>query len=123
MRIPLYILNLVERHSLRLVVRNGARNATPAIRTVRTSKPRGRADCAFILHEIGHCIGKRAKYRLDEELRAWQNAHRFSRSWGNKENIRMAECLLSYEEWADNRFHRSTAWKNAILKAREIVKI
>lgn len=116
-----HTLTLVEKFGLRLVVRKGGFNATPALRIVRAPRVKTRADCLSLKHEIGHCVGKRSRYRLDEELRAWQNAHRFSLKWGKNDDKQMALALLSYEEWADKRFHRSLAWKKAIVKCRAVI--
>jgi hypothetical protein len=112
----------MKRKGLRFKVRKEGFNATPALGIVRGPRLKTRADFVSLAHEIGHCTGKRAKYRLDEELRAWQNAHRFLPSWHNNDSKQMARALISYEEWADKRFHRSIAWKRAIVKARMVIK-
>lgn len=74
------------------------------------------------LHEVMHCLGKKENARLNEELRAWSLVLKYSRFPNSEINSIISECLISYEEWADKRFHRSIAWKNAIVKARMALK-
>lgn len=74
------------------------------------------------LHECCHLLGKKERTILNEELRVWGLAYKYSRFPNKEINSIFAECLLSYEDWADKRFTRSIAWKRAIVKARMILR-
>ena len=74
------------------------------------------------LHECYHLLGKKERTILNEELRVWGLVLKYSRFPSREINSIVADCLLSYESWADKRFHRSLAWKRAIVKAKMILR-
>lgn len=75
----------------------------------------------FAIHEVMHCLGKKERLKLNEELRVWGLVLKYSRFPNKEINSIISECLLSYESWADKRFTRSLAWKRAIVKARKVI--
>lgn len=55
---------------------------------------------AVALHEVGHIVGKRGKFRLEEEQFAWEWAKANALEWTDVTQKKMDKCLDSYERWA-----------------------
>ena len=95
--------------------------ASRSIRRIRILPLINKRNLILAYHELMHVIGKRCELRLEEELRSWQLAYKYCPFNSALFNRVAAECLISYEEWADKRFTRTIAWKKAIVKCRAVI--